>query len=609
MAKFDISKFAGNLKVCDSDTSGAREQIEYIDLSRIESDPRNFYTLSGVDELAANIELLGLQQPLRVRTSPENPEHVILVSGHRRHAALQKLVEEGRQDLASVPCIREASASSAALQELRLIFANSDTRKMTAAEISRQAERVEELLYLLKEEGMQFPGRMRDHVAEACRISAPKLARLKVIREKLIPEYMELFEKDQLPELTAYALARFPEDFQKRLSSVLSEPPGGRTTEEVLRKYHEGWRWEPDLKCPDGKPCKRGDAFLRRDCESSGFNGFCGGLTCCLECDKAKRDWSPCERMCARAKAQRKEKHDAEKEAEYRRKQKIGRKYQKETQAYAKRLLKAIDAAGLSEDIEIPWRTYYKNVSVSTVRKWAADEFNDPAEWYSAELEPERMDNAAAVSKLLQCSTDYLLGLTEELNPVRAPQEMEDQETVLSPDDAEDVLNNLESLLDDLSMDAPAVHRVRWERQGCTPPEGKPILTYALTNDGPVYRAVMWKDGQFYFPNGKKFASGLQYTKWLEIPLPDSGEEFQLAPLEPVVGQMVISGWMPGGTCPAGPCDAVADFRCGEDGPVIRDICWFDGTDFLFKHHGAKIDAECVRWMALPPVEGGHEDA
>ena len=35
------------------------------------------------------------------------------------------------------------------------------------------------------QEGQEFPGRMRDQVAKACKVSAPKLARLKVIREKL----------------------------------------------------------------------------------------------------------------------------------------------------------------------------------------------------------------------------------------------------------------------------------------------------------------------------------------------------------------------------------------------------------------------------------------
>ena len=65
--------------------SAAREQIEYIDIDRIDDDPRNFYELSGLDELAANIELLGLQQPIRVRPG-EEPGRYVIVSGHRRRA-------------------------------------------------------------------------------------------------------------------------------------------------------------------------------------------------------------------------------------------------------------------------------------------------------------------------------------------------------------------------------------------------------------------------------------------------------------------------------------------------------------------------------------------
>lgn len=37
-----------------------REWIEYIDLDLLREDPRNFYSLDGLDELAANIELVGL---------------------------------------------------------------------------------------------------------------------------------------------------------------------------------------------------------------------------------------------------------------------------------------------------------------------------------------------------------------------------------------------------------------------------------------------------------------------------------------------------------------------------------------------------------------------
>ena len=162
--KFDITaafQAAVGEGVSKSDT---REQIQYIGLDRLDQDPGNFYSLDGLEELAANIQLCGLQQPLRVRPG-ENGRYTI-VSGHRRRAALALLSEE-EQKWTAVPCIVETDDVSPELRELRLIMANSATRVLSAAEIARQAEEVEKLLYQLKEQGYAFPGRMRDQVAAA----------------------------------------------------------------------------------------------------------------------------------------------------------------------------------------------------------------------------------------------------------------------------------------------------------------------------------------------------------------------------------------------------------------------------------------------------------
>ena len=219
---FDLAAVLGSVSDLDTGSRPApgREQIEYIDIDRIDDDPNNFYELSGLSELAANIELCGLQQPIRVRTNPEDASRVIIVSGHRRRAAIRQLVNDGRDDLREIPCIRERTGGSAALQELRLIYANSDTRKLTSAEISKQAERVEALLYQLKEEGYDFPGRMRDHVAEACKLSKTKLARLKVIRDGLSKsgQIKKAWEKGELSESTAYRLARMPAELQDEIA-------------------------------------------------------------------------------------------------------------------------------------------------------------------------------------------------------------------------------------------------------------------------------------------------------------------------------------------------------------------------------------------------------
>lgn len=619
MGDFNLAEVLwGQLQTAGGDvsklnTSGGPERIEYIDIGLLDGDPRNRRTLQGLDELAANIELLGLRQPLRVRENPDAPGRFVIVSGHRRRAALQKLVDDGRADLGRVPCIRERLEGSMALQELRLIFDNLDTQPYSGAEKAKLAARVEELLYLLKEEGLEFPGRMRDQVAAACKISAPKLARLKVIREKLAPEYMALFEKDKLPEQTAYALARLPQDFQERLASVLPETPSGQVAEKLLKKYGEGWRWEPALQCPDGKPCKRGDTFLRRDCEARSWQSFCGGKTCCLECAEAKSDYSPCERMCSKAKARRKAGKDEAEKAAYQRRQKTGRKYQKETQGYARRLLPAIDAAGLAEHEKIYWD--YGSCDVAVIRQWAAGEFDDPAEWFSARLVPGKCREAVEMARLLCCSTDFLMGLTNDFRP-QAAQALPPQEDTAEEADGTEAeapvqdVSKLDTIPEEESdggaEEVPA-RCIRWESRGRTPPENQPILTYQLTSDGPVYRPAVWDGSQFKAPNGRKVLTGLQYTQWLELPPPGSGDVYRVAPPEQAGGQLAICGWMPGGTVPGTPCDVAADFRIsGADGSsdsILRRICWFDGVDFLFRKQGEKIDAACIRWMALPPTE------
>lgn len=400
--------------------------IREIPLESILPNPDNFYQLRDLDALADSIALSGLQQPLVVTPSPDKPGKFTLISGHRRRAAIEKLVKDKaspRPDLRIVPCIVQ-TYSSPAMAELQLIMANSTTRDLTNAEISRQAARVEILLYQLKEEGQEFPGRMRDQVAKACKVSAPKLARLKVIREKLkATELVYLFEKDKLSEQAAYALARLPEDFQERIARVMgakAENIGGGKAENILKLYGEGWRWEPDLQCPDGKSCHRGDTFLRHDLESY---DVCGGQKCCLICSRAKDSYGPCDRMCSKAQTARKEKRDEAKAQAAARAREAAKGYQATTQARAQRLLRAIDAAGLPDDSKFAWRYYWKPIRVSDLRRWAAGQFNEEEDlWTCAELDPERIESPVSLAQLFGCTTDYLLGLSDELTAGAAPE-------------------------------------------------------------------------------------------------------------------------------------------------------------------------------------------
>lgn len=418
MAKppFSIDAFAAALGgVSESNT---REQIEYIDLSLIDGDAGNFYAMTGIAELASSIEVVGLQQPIRVRTGENG--RVTIVSGHRRRAAIALLVEEGRDDLRQVPCIRERAEDSEDMRRLRLIFANSGTRVLTNAEIARQAEEVEGILYRLKEAGHSFPGRMRDQVAAACKVSSTKLAKLKVIRAKLAEPFLGQFERNEMTEQAAYALARLPRDVQQDVASVAGKKAINGTAAECLQKYGEGYYDKAArLRCPNGRGCDNALGFFKRTAKVQHMWQACDG-TCCCRCSFR----NDCSGACAEAKklnaadkAER-EKIKAKAEEDSRRRT---LRYRAESVKNARRILRAVDLCGdLPEDEKLPCGSYSGLVSVATLRKHAADEFKEDFYFYSP-MYGLTSEGAVALAKRTGCTTDYLLGLTEEPRAIAAP--------------------------------------------------------------------------------------------------------------------------------------------------------------------------------------------
>lgn len=316
---FDLASVLKN--VPESGTNDGRERIEYIGLDRLHDDPNNFYSLDGIEELAENIEFAGLQQPVRVRRDAEHSGEYIIVSGHRRTAAMRKIVEDGNKAFETVPCIVEADGGSEALRELRLIYANSDTRRMSSADISKQAERVEALLYQLKEEGIEFPGRMRDHVAEACKVSKSKLSRLKVIRDKLAPDiYAGYYERGKLPEDTAYELAKLPADTQR----VIVDRATQKDRDDIRYLYSSRVKDQgADIqrfskmacRCEQGGTCVNVPNMVDK-LYSNGWRGYthCGS-GCCYDCDELATCSKCCSRM-AEVKAQKKAEKKEAKAAE-----------------------------------------------------------------------------------------------------------------------------------------------------------------------------------------------------------------------------------------------------------------------------------------------------
>ena len=255
---FDVSSiFAQQVQAVSKSDTG--RELMQVDIDDLVGNDANFYAVDEdkLEDLKNSIALSGIMDPPTV-TRREDGKYR-LISGHRRTAAVRALVAEGREDLRKVP-VFVRSPKSVAMEELELIMANSTARVLTSAEISQAAQRVERLLYDLKEQGVEFPGRMRDHVAEACNISRTKLANLHTIETNLIADFKAQWAAGKLPDATALELARCETAFQMRLRDALARTKDAPTANAVdmVRKLSEsGTDWRPSfrLHCTDGKLC------------------------------------------------------------------------------------------------------------------------------------------------------------------------------------------------------------------------------------------------------------------------------------------------------------------------------------------------------------------
>ena len=227
---FDIAKALGDIS---AKPQPGRKTLQHIPLHMIDPNPRNLYSMDGITELADNIETVGLLEPLIVKQTDGG--RYMVISGHRRRAALRMVAERADnypQSMSEeVPCLVEdpdaplpgiedpetAEKARALAEELKLIYANADTRVLSSADTAMQVRRIRELLTALRDLGYAMPGKMRDHVAAAAKVSASRIARLDVIEKGLMePNLRKAWADGRLGETNAYEIARYEPRVQQR---------------------------------------------------------------------------------------------------------------------------------------------------------------------------------------------------------------------------------------------------------------------------------------------------------------------------------------------------------------------------------------------------------
>ena len=433
---FDLIDALKNVSAADT----GKEQIEYIPLDLIDPDPDNFYSLDGLEELAGNIETIGLQQPLRLW--PSQGGRYTVISGHRRRAAIMLIRDGGSDQFAQgVPSIVERGELSPALVKLKLLMANTDTRKMTSADQNRQAAELEDTLRQLSDEGFEFPGRLRDWVAELSGLSRSKLARLKVIRDKLAPDLKAAYyDTNQLDETAAYELARLDLSTQRWAMDLYTSTHHGNAGMGSWwpKQFDDDRKRFEDLKCKKvagGGTC----CYQRELMEHLYRKGYRGYEGCASGCCQTCREMEHCSNVCPRMKKEQEKLRAKNRQIKRdERAQKLAWEdaRKREIEHYWYRFGQAMRRAGLDEValMEATGRDRYCNAlfpynTSAELRSQLLDgEGSAKADTYlpadrSMDLEQGR--RLIAVADALDCSLDYLMQRTDvpEVNRSAATQD------------------------------------------------------------------------------------------------------------------------------------------------------------------------------------------
>lgn len=247
--KFNLAEFLPET-VSDSD----QMEITMIPSERIRRNPRNFYQVEDLGDLADSILLNGLMDPLVVYKG-DGILYTIL-SGHRRFMAIQLLrTRKGHEhDFAEIPCVVRGRPGSTAMEDILLIQANSTGRIRTPAEMATEAERLTAALVQMKKAGTELPGRMRDIVADAMGVSSSKLARMDAIKNRLkVPGFQAAYKEQRLPEAAAYEISQMaPEDQYKLLDRAIDagqnyESMDIKTVQKLRRQVEAGESTKQEL--------------------------------------------------------------------------------------------------------------------------------------------------------------------------------------------------------------------------------------------------------------------------------------------------------------------------------------------------------------------------
>lgn len=227
-----------NTKAGIEEKPQARFRTKDISIFNIYSNSENFYPQEGVEEKAGEILAVGLLENLVVVYEPnEEGKEYKLISGERRWRGLHLLHERGYKEFEIVTCQIRAMKTKHE-EKVELIIANS-SRVKTDALIAKEEKELKILLEDMKANNIELKGydlqkgRLRDVIATILKKSSTKVAQMDRINSKLIKEFYEEFEKENISFSAAYEISRKSEEEQRELYKRHKKSAGITYTELI----------------------------------------------------------------------------------------------------------------------------------------------------------------------------------------------------------------------------------------------------------------------------------------------------------------------------------------------------------------------------------------
>ena len=243
MPKFNIDS-AGDSK--------PRMEQRWVWLNQLEPDEFNekIYNVSGVEALADDIKLNGLLQFPLVRYMPGGK--YMIISGHRRVAAIRLLAKEDPEQWKMIPVILDPDKDDTSAH-IKLISANAVNRELSRGEIMKQTLKMYSLLTEQKKKE-NLPGRVRDMVAKKLNMSAGAVGEYMTIEQNLIFYLKQDFLKGELSKAVAVELSKLTTADQMNWLDRIRA--GEKVTADIVKQFRQKLEAEVQSKAPDNVPDK-----------------------------------------------------------------------------------------------------------------------------------------------------------------------------------------------------------------------------------------------------------------------------------------------------------------------------------------------------------------